>query len=254
MEFLKELGINIASIFVIIYALSKWLGNIWETRIKTAQELANKLELMQQQSLIDTEIRQHQSELEERIKKIEQDYDLLKIQNEHFHQISQQTYQKLFEDKIMAYNEILLLSFELEREISNYKIISSIVKKKEDNQSDIIELINYSIKVYFVFDKLTAKIMEKFMLLSSELQDLRQEISDLENKIVENIGNLENNDLENTLKFFQLFHIDANIQKNEWVKYVSFNMIKNNLSMLDKIINQIRVDAKIITQKIKIMQ
>jgi len=58
--------------------------------------------------------RNEQATLDERLKRLEQDHENLLTKREHFHQISQQTYQKLFEDKINAAKELsaLVANFE----------------------------------------------------------------------------------------------------------------------------------------------
>ena len=58
--------------------------------------------------------RKEQATLDERLKRLEQDHEKLTAKSEHFHQISQQTYQKLFDDKINAAKELsaLVANFE----------------------------------------------------------------------------------------------------------------------------------------------
>ena len=50
--------------------------------------------------------REEQAVIDERLKRLEQDHERLLTKDEHFHQISQQTYQKLFEHKIEVYNHL----------------------------------------------------------------------------------------------------------------------------------------------------
>lgn len=58
--------------------------------------------------------REEQAVIDERLKHLEQDHENLLTKREHFHQISQQTYQKLFDDKINAAKELsaLVANFE----------------------------------------------------------------------------------------------------------------------------------------------
>jgi hypothetical protein len=70
--------------------LATWIGKVWAERIN----------------------RDEKAEIDERMKKIEQDYEQLKIRNDYFHQVSQQTYQKLFEKKLDIYEELAKLVVE----------------------------------------------------------------------------------------------------------------------------------------------
>ena len=70
--------------------MATWIGKVWAERIN----------------------RDEKAEIDERMKKIEQDYEQLKIRNDYFHQVSQQTYQKLFEKKLDIYEELAKLVVE----------------------------------------------------------------------------------------------------------------------------------------------
>lgn len=54
--------------------------------------------------------RNEQAIIDERIKKLEQNHEKSLAEGEYFHQISQQTYQKLFDEKVDIYNKLLNLS------------------------------------------------------------------------------------------------------------------------------------------------
>ena len=58
--------------------------------------------------------RNEQAAIDERLKRLEQDHEKLTAKSEHFHQISQQTYQKLFDDKINAAKELSVLVADFE--------------------------------------------------------------------------------------------------------------------------------------------
>lgn len=98
-----------AGISVVIFALSRWLGSVWKERIERLEEARITIENIQEQAHIDTIAREHTTDLEKRLKFIEQDHERRSVEEEHFHQISQETYQKLFEKKIDVYTELSTL-------------------------------------------------------------------------------------------------------------------------------------------------
>ena len=61
--------------------------------------------------------RNEQAAIDERLKRLEQDHEKLLTKDEHFHQISQQTYQKLFDEKINAAKELSILVANFEERI-----------------------------------------------------------------------------------------------------------------------------------------
>ncbi|MBH0085038.1 hypothetical protein I6E84_02250 [Psychrobacter sp. SCQQ22] len=61
--------------------------------------------------------REEQAVIDERLKRLEQDHEKLLTEGERFHQISQQTYQKLFDEKINAAKELSILVANFEEHI-----------------------------------------------------------------------------------------------------------------------------------------
>ncbi|WP_413189951.1 hypothetical protein [Psychrobacter sp. AT9] len=87
--------------------------------------------------------RNEQAAIDERLKKLEQDHENLLTKRDHFHQISQQTYQKLFEHKIEVYHHLnnLVSSYQsqdytdysqgFDNDSIKYKSISSFIEISE---------------------------------------------------------------------------------------------------------------------------
>ncbi|MGP5211268.1 hypothetical protein ACTXJ5_10810 [Psychrobacter alimentarius] len=104
--------------------------------------------------------RNEQATIDERLKRLEQDHEKLLTKDEHFHQISQQTYQKMFEKKVDAYMRLIQLRQQYlsnkevnipKENVENYqgKDLISILSMKEvmeENRfylsSDLIELFD----------------------------------------------------------------------------------------------------------------
>ena len=106
-----------AGISVVVFALSKWLGSVWKERIGRLEDAKVAIETLQEQASIDTVARDHAAGLEERLKLLEQDYDRRSTKDEHFHQISQETYQTLFNRKLNLTEELADLVWEYDEEI-----------------------------------------------------------------------------------------------------------------------------------------
>ena len=94
-EFWQELIINWGG-NAVLAGLVIYLGKIYLER-------TNRNE----QATIDTVARDQQAELDKRLKSLEQDHEKILTYSEHFHQVSQKTYQKLFDEKIVLYQTLI---------------------------------------------------------------------------------------------------------------------------------------------------
>lgn len=96
-------GIGIGAI---LFGLSKWLGSVWAERIKNVEQLEHEIKLLKENATVDTIAREQQATIDERLKKVEQEHVILMTKDEHFHQISQETYQNLFARKLTIYEDV----------------------------------------------------------------------------------------------------------------------------------------------------
>lgn len=87
-EFWQALIISVGS-NAVLCSLIIYLGKIYLERVKRNE-----------QATIDTIARDQQAELDKRLKFLEQDHEKILTYSEHFHQVSQKTYQKLFDEKL----------------------------------------------------------------------------------------------------------------------------------------------------------
>ena len=104
-----------ATIGVVVFALSRWLGSVWEKRINQLEGARLAIETLREKATIDSVARDHTKELQEQLDLLKQEHEKLLVKDEHFHQISQKTYQDLFELKIETYKELneLKLKYEI---------------------------------------------------------------------------------------------------------------------------------------------
>lgn len=148
-----------AGISVVVFALSKWLGSIWKERIGRLEEARITIENLQKQAHIDTIAREHTADLEKRLKFIEQDHERRSVEEEHFHQISQETYQNLFENKIDVYTQLSTL-------LNNYYTNGT-------NERDSMSMKYRSPYEYFdKFELLSKFILKNALYVSPELNEL----------------------------------------------------------------------------------
>ncbi|SUD91009.1 hypothetical protein [Psychrobacter phenylpyruvicus] len=129
------------------------------------------------QASIDTQAREHTTELEKRIKLLEQDHEKLLAKNEHFHRISQETYQRLFEMKVKTYKELIGLKLDYETPVA-YDIY----------QIDFKGVDNRDFLIFKKFQKIISHIDNNALYITPSLL---QEVNSFKSEIVNKIYDLE---------------------------------------------------------------
>lgn len=228
----------------VVMGLSAWLGNVWSKRIETATTLKNDLERLKEESVVDKQARHDQAQLDERMKEIEQKYKELNTKGEYFHQISQQTYQKLFERKMVAYEKFLLKCYKLQKDIENYELF--ITNREKITNKNLLNprILELSKIIFNDFNELIMDLNIDLIILSPELQQLVIK--------VENIffGALDDGNYIRTapIDFSNLINnpTDTEIIK----KYFAYYLADKKLQDVKDIIKQIRKDVVKISNKI----
>lgn len=119
----------------IVFGLSSWIGKIWANRLMEKDKLKYTKEIETLKNELQTKI----------------------TQMEHFHQISQETYQKLFTKKIEIYESLI-----------NEKI----EYLKTTHEDEMFELHDYPEVVYYNFFVKIRNILDKNrMYISNELSN-----------------------------------------------------------------------------------
>ena len=228
----------------VVMGLSAWLGNVWSKRIETATTLRNDLEKLKEQSVVDKQARYDQAQLDERMKEIEQKYNELNTKGEYFHQISQQTYQKLFERKMVAYEKFLLKSYKLQEDIENYELFITNREKITNENSLNPRILELSKIIFNDFNELTIDLNIDLIILSPELQQL---VIKVENIFFEALD--DGNYIRTApIDFSNLINnpTDTEIIK----KYFAYYLADKKLQDVKDIIKQIRKDVVKISNKI----
>ena len=130
-SFLAPIFGGSAVIGLVVFGLSKWLGNIWAERLRMLEDARITIETLQAQATIDTEGREHQTELDQRLKNLEQEYEKITAKADYFHQVTLDTYQEIFKKKIEVYDELTKLKSIY---INNFSIVTSL--RNEENFPD----------------------------------------------------------------------------------------------------------------------
>ena len=189
----------------LVFGLSSFIGKIW----------ANKL-MEKDKSKYTQEIEKLKNELQTNITKME-----------HFHQISEQTYQALFNAKIDTYNKLLY------EKIEYYKII---------NEDEAFEIMDYPPEVYYDFFKKIRKIIDENRLYISN--ELSNKYDKLYYKIAPFIRKL---DLDE-------YYADANnVNSKDFQENTYHDMVSKTSKEMDELLKQIDVDVKQIKTKIELI-
>jgi hypothetical protein len=187
----------------IVFGLSSWIGKIWATKL-----------MEKDKSKYIKEIETLKNELQTKMTKME-----------HFHKISEQTYQSLFNAKIATYNDLLYEKTEY------YKII---------NEDETFEMMDYPPEVYYnFFVKIRKIIDENRLYISNELSD---KYDKLYYKIAPYIRKLELDE----------YHAEANnVPSHDFQENTYHDMVSNTSDELSEVLKQIDVDVKQIKSKIE---
>jgi hypothetical protein len=188
---------------IIVFGLSSWIGKVW----------ANKL-MEKDKSKYNQEIEKLKNELQTKITKME-----------HFHQISEQTYQSLFNAKIATYNNLLYEKTEY------YKII---------NEDEAFEMMDYPPEVYYDFFKKIRKIIDENRLyISNELSDKYDKLYYKIAPFIRKLGLDE-------------YHADANnIHPQDFQESTYHDMVSKTSKEMSEVLKQIDIDVRQIKSKIE---
>lgn len=187
----------------IVFGLSAWIGKIW----------ANKL-MEKDKTKYTKEIETLKDELQTKMTKME-----------HFHKISEQTYQTLFNAKIATYNDLLYEKTEY------YKIL---------NEDEVFEMMDYPPEVYYDFFIKIRKIIDKNRLyISNELSD---KYDKLYFKIAPYIRKLGLDE----------YHAEANnMPIHDFQESTYHDMVSQTSKESSDMLDQIDIDVKQIKSKIE---
>lgn len=266
MSFWAELFVNLAG-NAVLGSLLVYLGKIYLDRINRNEQAVIDEKARADQAVINEQARADQARLDERMKDIEQKYEQLKIKDEHFHQISQQSYQKLFDKKVEVYSQLMSVSHSIK---TAYPHIDHNVEKKLKNNQDIgSEGILLSIRAIYAnkkYEEFRQLIDKNLAVLSADLLVVYFAWMDVVNaKMQENSDfflvetselmekatqEIQDNPNQDQLALVSKF---AEEQRKylEYKKKLKTTIIYNNSFVeFERIINQIRSDIQIINKKI----
>lgn len=208
--------------------------------------------------------RNEQATIDERLKNLEQDHEKRLTEGEHFHQISQQTYQKLFDRKIAVYDELLSLTITFEKlthpnfanwgertmesKIGHCLLMSGIHAELSKTYSAIDKNISKNITV------LSPDLSEKFLIW---LVHFRTEF-DLYNKdnldkTLDTMGEAflsqvtnNNEEIKNLLE-----ETDKNSYREKLrLQNIRGSLLLKNLDQFNEILKQIKTDSLTLNKKI----
>lgn len=249
-----------AGIGVVVFALSKWLGSVWKERIGRLEDARITIETLQEQATIDTIAREHTADLEERLKFIEQSHEKSSAKEEHFHQISQETYQKLFDKKVEIYSEIFTLVSKIEASYPYFPldIAEKVLSGQVIELQDIVKSA-HSEFIYRHYNELISIFDKNLSILSSSLIDsyfswrdeIKPELDNLNNHTMEIISSMI--DVRNNPNNYSDV-INSVENTGSYVEYSSklkkLIIYQNNLDRFEVIVNQVRCDIKDLNSRI----
>ena len=208
--------------------------------------------------------REEQAVIDERLKRLEQDHEKLLTEGERFHQISQQTYQKLFDRKIAVYDELLSLTItfekltypkfsewdemETENKIGYLFLMSRLHTELSTTYSAIDSIISKNITV------LSPQLSEKFLIwlvyFRSEFDSHNKENLD---KSLKSMGEAFLSQTTNNNG--QIKSLLEESEKNSYkekinVQNIEGSLLLKNLEKFNEILEQIKKDSLMINQKI----
>lgn len=269
MEFWQQLitilGTGGVTVAAVLFGMSKWLGNRWETRIKEAESLANQIKLMNEKSAVDSVAREQNHKFEKEITELKNDLQKLNTKDEHFHQISQQTYQKLFEKKLEVYNEMFSISNRIKKNYPhiNPDIAEKIAKNKILGVEDAL-VSSSSIFVAKEYNKLTGIIDENLTILSEELltiyfqweeqinpkmQSNNERLMKEMSKLIEKANNVisENLNESNVNLVSKVSDISSSEIKHRNHLYEAL-IYHNSFELFERFIEQLRKDVRLLNK------
>jgi len=195
---------------VVVFGLSSWLGKIWADRL-----------MEKEKAKYTQEIEKLKHELETKIIKIE-----------HFHQVSESTYQELFKKKIEVYNKLL------HEKIEYFKII---------HEDAGFELQDYPLEVYHNFYSKTKSIINDFRLfISNELSDKYDELYFKTSPYIVKLG-IE----EYYVEMSQLSSEEAHYALDSKQQSIYREMITDTSKEMEAFLNQIDEDVKQLKKKME---
>jgi hypothetical protein len=195
--------------------------------------------------------REEQAAIDERLKRLEQDHEKLLTKNEHFHQISQQTYQKLFDKKVDTYNKLLNISMKFREHkdlvIPNIYANSGqgiaiahgvILTKYGETYKEFTDLLDNNLSL--VSAELVKKYFEWRKFFKNEYELIAPEIHTDRDRFLENLTTLQ---IELGDRFLEEgTKVAAQINKGEIL--AKGLVIDENFEVFEQVLEQIMSDVK----------
>lgn len=201
----------------LLIGLAGFLGKIYIERIARNE-----------QASIDTVARHDTAELQKQMDKLKQEHEKILVKDEHFHQISQETYQRLFEFKIEVYKELNKLKLEYEVPIPY-----------DTNQIDFKNIDNRDLLTFRKFQKIIAYIGNKAVYITPNLHEkvdnfktkTAKKIHDIEDYIyfhsdlVSDPEDADNLSKYEAVEYSKLFE-ETTIERLEVIKQINYDILK----------------------------
>lgn len=208
--------------------------------------------------------RNEQGTIDERLKTLEQDHEKLLTKNEHFHQISQESYQKIFDRKIEVYDNLSVFSLKF----NSYTLTSKEAintSNIEDHVKDELLKVHYKC-IYEKYIIMVENIEKNSSVISKELLNdyinwkshLKNNTENLYLSLQElyaskvNLAYLETDELENTLQsaqFSEQLNNTAALLNNLHITAIG-ETVENSLTQFQIVLDRIIEDSSKINSKI----
>lgn len=208
--------------------------------------------------------RNEQATIDERLKNLEQDHEKRLTEGEHFHQISQQTYQKLFDRKIAVYDVLLSLTITFEK-LTHPNFIKWDERTTESKIGHCILMSGLHAELSKVYSAIDENISKNITVLSSDLSEkfliwlvhFRTEF-DLYNKdnldkILDTMGEAFLSQVTNNNEEIRSFlkKTDKNSYRDKLrLQNVKGSLLLKNLDQFNEILKQIKTDSLTLNKKI----
>lgn len=195
--------------------------------------------------------RNEQSAIDERLKRLEQDHEKLLTKDEHFHQISQQTYQKMFDKKVDTYNKLLNISMKFREHkdlvVPNIYTNSGqgiaiahgvILTKYGETYKEFTDLLDKNLSL--VSTELVKKYFEWRKFFKNEYELIAPEIHTDRDRFLENLPTLQ---VELGDRFMEeVTKVTAQISRGEIL--AKGLVIDEKFEVFEQVLDQIMSDVK----------
>ena len=207
--------------------------------------------------------RNEQASIDERLKSLEQDHEKMLAKEEHFHQISQQTYQKIFDRKISVYDELLSLTMSFEKITHpNFSSVDQATTESRVGYGLLLTGVFTELsKFYSAIDKLISK---NITVISSELYEEhltwlihfraefdsynKERLDNHLNEIGKAVVSQLSSDSEQIKEMLDKIQEDSN--KETELHIIKGNLLSVNLQYFSKVLEQIKKDSVKLNKRI----